>query len=35
MMGGVEEIEVVVAHSERATLRVGDAFLKPRSGYLR
>jgi hypothetical protein len=28
MMGGVEEIEVVVAHRERATLRVGDVFLK-------
>jgi len=28
MMGGVEEIEVVVAHRERATLRVGDLFLK-------
>ena len=27
-MGGVDEIEVVVAHSERATLRVGDVFLK-------
>ena len=27
-MAGVEEIEVVVAHSERATLRVGDVFLK-------
>jgi aminoglycoside phosphotransferase len=26
--GQVEEIEVVVAHSERATLRVGDVFLK-------
>jgi len=25
---GVEEIEVVVAHDERATLRVGDVFLK-------
>ena len=24
----VEEVEVVVAHSERATLRVGDVFLK-------
>jgi len=24
----VEEIEVVVAHRERATLRVGDVFLK-------
>jgi hypothetical protein len=28
MMGSVEEIEVVVAHRERATLRVGDVFLK-------
>lgn len=28
MMVSVEEIEVVVAHSERATLRVGDVFLK-------
>src|SRR5690348_3101322 len=28
MMAGVEEIEVVVAHSQRATLRVGDVFLK-------
>ena len=27
-MGAVEEIEIVVAHSERATLRVGDVFLK-------
>jgi aminoglycoside phosphotransferase (APT) family kinase protein len=27
-MAGVDEIEVVVAHSERATLRVGDVFLK-------
>lgn len=27
-MARVEEIEVVVAHSERATLRVGDVFLK-------
>jgi hypothetical protein len=24
----VEEVEVVVAHSERATLRVGEVFLK-------
>ncbi len=24
----VDEVEVVVAHSERATLRVGDVFLK-------
>lgn len=28
MMADVNEIEVVVAHSERATLRVGDVFLK-------
>ena len=27
-MAGVEDIQVVVAHSERATLRVGDVFLK-------
>jgi aminoglycoside phosphotransferase len=27
-MAAVEEIEVVVAHQERATLRVGDVFLK-------
>jgi len=27
-MAGVDEIKVVVAHSERATLRVGDVFLK-------
>ena len=27
-MTGVEEVKVVVAHSERATLRVGDVFLK-------
>jgi len=27
-MADVEEVEVVVAHSERATLRVGDEFLK-------
>jgi len=27
-MAGVEEVEVVVAHHERATLRVGDVFLK-------
>jgi aminoglycoside phosphotransferase (APT) family kinase protein len=27
-MAGVEEVKVVVAHSERATLRVGDVFLK-------
>ena len=28
MMGHVNTVEVVVAHSERATLRVGDVFLK-------
>lgn len=28
MIADVEEVEVVVAHSERATLRVGDVFLK-------
>jgi aminoglycoside phosphotransferase (APT) family kinase protein len=28
MMARVEEVEVVVAHNERATLRVGDVFLK-------
>jgi aminoglycoside phosphotransferase (APT) family kinase protein len=28
MMGHVKQIRVVVAHSERATLRVGDVFLK-------
>src|SRR5260370_42410757 len=28
MMANVEEVEVVVAHNERATLRVGDVFLK-------
>ena len=27
-MGGVDEVEVVVAHHERATLRVGDVFLQ-------
>ena len=27
-MGDVDEVEVVVAHHERATLRVGDVFLK-------
>jgi aminoglycoside phosphotransferase (APT) family kinase protein len=27
-MAGVAQVEVVVAHSERATLRVGDVFLK-------
>src|SRR3954447_26960085 len=28
MMAAVQEVEVVVAHNERATLRVGDVFLK-------
>ena len=28
MMAGVDEVEVIVAHNERATLRVGDVFLK-------
>lgn len=28
IMPGVEKVEVVVAHDERATLRVGDVFLK-------
>jgi len=28
MMAGVEEVEVIVAHDERATLRVGNVFLK-------
>ncbi len=28
MIHGMQEVEVVVAHSERATLRVGDVFLK-------
>jgi len=28
MMAAMEEVEVVVAHRERATLRVGDVFLK-------
>src|SRR6516162_8889722 len=28
MMAGMEEVEIVVAHNERATLRVGDVFLK-------
>jgi hypothetical protein len=27
-LAGVEEVEVVVAHNERATLRVGDVYLK-------
>ena len=28
MKADVEEVEVVVAHSERATLRVGEVFVK-------
>ena len=28
MLSDMEEVEVVVAHSERTTLRVGDVFLK-------
>ena len=28
IIAGVEEVELVVAHNERATLRVGDVFLK-------
>lgn len=28
ILAGMDEVEVVVAHSERATLRVGDVFLK-------
>jgi hypothetical protein len=28
IMADVEQVEVVVAHNERATLRVGDVFLK-------
>ena len=28
MMAGVDQVEVVVAHDERATLRVGEVFLK-------
>jgi hypothetical protein len=28
MMADVEQVQVVVAHHERATLRVGDVFLK-------
>ncbi len=34
-MTGVEELEVVVAHNERATLRVGDVFLKIDTGQTR
>ena len=28
VMADVREVEIVVAHSERVTLRVGDVFLK-------
>jgi hypothetical protein len=28
MMADVEQVQIVVAHKERATLRVGDVFLK-------
>lgn len=35
MMAAVEEIEIVVAHDERATLRVGDVFLKVDSNRTR
>jgi aminoglycoside phosphotransferase (APT) family kinase protein len=28
IMGGVEDVQVVVAHTERATLRIGEVFLK-------
>ena len=28
MMAGVVEVDVVVAHRERATVRVGEVFLK-------
>ncbi len=34
-MAGVDEVEVVIAHSERATLRVGDVFLKVDSDQAR
>jgi hypothetical protein len=34
-MTDVEEVEVVVAHNERATLRVGDVFLKVDSDQTR
>ncbi len=34
-MAGVDEVTVVVAHSERATLRVGDVFLKVDSDQAR
>jgi hypothetical protein len=32
-MADVEEVEVVVAHHERTTLRVGDVFLKIEHGF--
>ena len=35
MMANVEEVKVVVAHNERATLRVGDVFLKIDAGQTR
>ena len=34
-MAGVEKVEIVVAHNERATLRVGDVFLKVDSDQTR
>lgn len=34
-MVGMEEVEVVVAHNERATLRIGDVFLKIDADQLR
>src|SRR3954466_8915985 len=34
-MTGVEQVTVVVAHTERATLRVGDVFLKVDSDQAR
>src|ERR1043165_4393544 len=35
IIANVEEVEVVVAHNERATLRVGDVFLKVDSDQTR
>ena len=35
MMANVKEVEVVVAHNERATLRVGDVFLKMDADQMR
>ena len=35
MMANVEEVEVVVAYNERATLRVGDVFLKIDANQMR